>query len=68
MLKMNKVLSTLVTTAFAMAATGAFAGSYGGAMSDKEKAEMADKCANMDPAKAEDKMKADCKKLMEAKK
>jgi hypothetical protein len=68
MLKMNKLLSTLVIAAFTMAATGAFAGSHGGAMSDKEKAEMADKCAKMDPAKADDKMKADCKKLMETKK
>jgi hypothetical protein len=51
-----------------MAASGAFAGSHGGAMSDKEKAEMADKCAKMDPSKADDKMKADCKKLMETKK
>jgi len=65
---MNKLLHTLLTATFAMACTGAFAGSHGGAMSDKEKAEMADKCAKMDPAKADDKMKADCKKLMEAKK
>ena len=65
---MNKLLSMIVIAAFATAATGAFAGSHGGAMSDKEKAEMADKCAKMDPAKADDKMKADCKKLMEMKK
>ena len=65
---MNKLLSMLVIAVFATAATGAFAGSHGGAMSDKEKAEMADKCAKMDPAKADDKMKADCKKLMEMKK
>jgi hypothetical protein len=37
-------------------------------MSDKEKAEMTEKCAKMDPAKADDKMKADCKKLAEMKK
>jgi hypothetical protein len=65
---MNKLLSTLVATAFAMASVGAFAGSHGGAMSDKEKAEMTEKCTKMDPAKADDKMKADCKKLMEMKK
>jgi hypothetical protein len=50
-----------------MASMGAFAGSHGGAMSDKEKAEMKEKCAKMDPAKADDKMKADCKKLSEMK-
>jgi Ni/Co efflux regulator RcnB len=65
---MNKLLSTLVIAAFATASMGAFAASHGGAMSDKEKAEMAEKCAKMDPAKADDKMKADCKKMMEMKK
>jgi len=65
---MNKLLSTLLIATFAMASMGAFAGSHGGAMSDKEKAEMADKCAKIDPTKADDKMKADCKKLMETKK
>jgi len=64
---MNKLLLTLVTAAFAMASMVAFAGSHGGAMSDKEKAELTEKCAKMDPAKADDKMKADCKKLMEMK-
>jgi Ni/Co efflux regulator RcnB len=65
---MKKLLSTLVIAAFATASMGAFAASHGGAMSDKEKAEMADKCAKMDPAKADEKMKADCKKMMEMKK
>lgn len=65
---MNKLLYTLLIATFAMAPMGAFAASHGGAMSDKEKAEMAEKCAKMDPAKADDKMKADCKKLMETKK
>ena len=50
-----------------MASVSAFAGSHGGAMSDKDKAEMKEKCAKMDPAKADDKMKADCKKLAEMK-
>jgi hypothetical protein len=67
-LKMNKLLSTLVIAALTTASTFAFAGSHGGAMSDKEKAEMTEKCAKMDPAKADDKMKADCKKLAEMKK
>jgi len=65
---MNKLLSTLVVATFAIACTGAFAGSHGGAMSDKDKAELTEKCAKMDPAKADDKMKADCKKLAEMKK
>ena len=64
---MTKLLSMLVIAAFSMASMGAFAGSHGGAMSDKEKAEMKEKCAKMDPAKADDKMKADCKKLSEMK-
>jgi hypothetical protein len=64
---MNKLLYTLVIAAFSMASMGAFAGSHGGAMSDKEKAEMKEKCAKMDPAKADEKMKADCKKLSEMK-
>jgi hypothetical protein len=68
MLKMNKLLSTLVISAFALATVSAFAGSHGGAMSDKDKAEMAEKCAKMDPSKADEKMKADCKKLAETKK
>ena len=62
---MNKLLSTLVMAAFTMASVSAFAGSHGGAMSDKDKAELTEKCAKMDPAKADDKMKADCKKLSE---
>ena len=64
---MKNLLSMLVIAAFSMASMGAFAGSHGGAMSDKEKAEMKEKCAKMDPAKADDKMKADCKKLSEMK-
>ena len=58
---MNKLLSTLVMAAFTMASVSAFAGSHGGAMSDKDKAELTEKCAKMDPAKADDKMKADAK-------
>ena len=65
---MNKLLSSLVIAAFATASMGAFAASHGGAMSDKDKADMKEKCAKMDPAKADDKMKAECKKMMEVKK
>ena len=64
---MTKLFSTLVIAAFATVSFNAFAGSHGGAMSDKDKAAMMEKCAKMD-AKADDKMKADCKKMMEAKK
>lgn len=65
---MKKLFSSLAMAALASASMGAFAMSHGGAMSDKDKAEMTEKCAKMDPAKADDKMKADCKKLTEMKK
>lgn len=62
---MNKLLSSLVVAAFATASVGAFAAAHGGAMSDKDKAAKMEACKKMDPAKADDKMKADCKKMME---
>jgi len=65
---MSKLLSSLAIAAFATVSVSAFAMSHGGAMSDKDKAEMMEKCAKMDPAKADDKMKAACKKMMEMKK
>lgn len=65
---MNKVLSTLLAAAFSCVCASAFAMSHGGAMSDKEKAELTEKCAKMDPAKADDKLKAECKKLADMKK
>ena len=65
---MNKLLSSLVVAAVATASLGAFAASHGGAMSDKDKAEMAEKCAKMDLAKADEKTKAACHKAMEMKK
>ncbi len=64
---MNKFLSSLVALAFACASVGSFAAAHGGAMTDKEKAEKVAACKKMD-AKADDKMKAECKKLEEAKK
>ncbi len=64
---MSKILSTLVATVIATASVGAFAAAHGGAMSDKEKAEKMEACKHMD-AKADDKMKAECKKMMEEKK
>ncbi|WP_210544880.1 hypothetical protein [Rhodoferax sp. PAMC 29310] len=65
---MKKLFSSLAIVALATASVGAFAASHGGAMSDKDKADMTEKCAKMDPAKADEKMKADCKKFMEMKK
>lgn len=64
---MNKLLSSLVAVAFACASVGSFAAAHGGAMTDKEKAEKMAACKKMD-AKADDKMKAECKKLEEVKK
>ena len=64
---MNKLLSSLVAVAFACASVGSFAAAHGGAMTDKEKAEKVAACKKMD-AKADDKMKAECKKLEEVKK
>lgn len=61
---MNKLLSSLVAVTFACASVGAFAGAHGGAMSDKDKADKMAACKKMD-AKADDKMKAECKKMME---
>lgn len=64
---MSKFLSVLIAATLATASVGAFAGSHGGAMGDKEKAEKMAACKKMDPAKADDKMKAECKKLEEKK-
>ena len=61
---MSKLLSSLVVAVLATASVGAWAGSHGGAMDDKAKAEKMAACKKMD-AKADDKMKADCKKMME---
>jgi len=63
---MNKLLSALVVAVFATASAGAFAAAHGGAMSDKEKADKMAACKKMDP-KADEKMKAECKKMMEEK-
>ena len=65
---MKKLLSMLIAVSFATASVGAFAASHGGAMSDADKAKMMQACKDMDPKKADDKMKADCKKMMEEKK
>jgi hypothetical protein len=62
---MKKLMSMLVASAFATASVGAFAMSHGGAMSDADKAKKMEACKKMDPKTADDKMKAECKKLMD---
>ena len=62
---MNKLLSAIFVASFATVSAGAFAAAHGGAMTDKEKADKMAACKAMDPAKADDKMKAECKKLEE---
>jgi hypothetical protein len=62
---MKKLMSMLIATSFAAASVGAFAMSHGGAMSDADKAKKMEACKKMDMKTADDKMKADCKKLME---
>jgi hypothetical protein len=65
---MNKLMSMLIAAIFATASVGAFAASHGGAMSDADKAKKMEACKKMDPKTADDKMKAECAKLMEAEK
>jgi Ni/Co efflux regulator RcnB len=62
---MKKLLSTLVAATFAIASVGAFAAAHGGAMSDADKAKKMEACKKMDAKSADEKMKAECKKLME---
>jgi len=64
---MNKLLSAIVVAAMATTSVSAFAAAHGGAMSDKDKADKIAACKKMDPMKADEKMKAECKKLMEEK-
>jgi len=59
---MSKVVSVLVAVTFATLSFSASAGSHGGAM--KEKAEA---CKKMDEKTADEKMKAECKAMMEKK-
>jgi hypothetical protein len=62
---MKKLLPTLIAVTFATASVGAFAAAHGGAMSDADKAKKMEACKAMDPKKADDKMKAECKKMMD---
>lgn len=61
---MRKLIPALIASTFAFASFGALASAHGGAMTDAQKLEA---CKKMDPAKADDKMKAECKKLTEKK-
>lgn len=63
---MKKLLSMLIAATFATVSVGAFAAAHGGAPKDADK-KMED-CKKMDPKKADDKMKAECKKMMDDKK
>ena len=62
---MKKLVSMLIAAAFATASVGAFAAAHGGAMTDADKAKKMEACKKMDPKTADDKMKADCKKMMD---
>jgi hypothetical protein len=64
-LYMKKLMTMLIATTFAAASTGAFAMSHGGAMSDADKAKKMEACKKMDPKSTDDKMKAECKKMMD---
>jgi hypothetical protein len=64
---MSKLLSLLIAATFATASVGAFAAAHGGAPKDGAKAEEKKMdCSKTD--KMDDKMKAECKKMMEPKK
>lgn len=67
---MKKLLSILIAASFATASVGAFAAAHGGAMKDDDKkvAAKMEACKKMDAKTADDKMKAECKKMMEEKK
>jgi hypothetical protein len=65
---MKKLISMLIAAAFATASVGVVAAAHGGAMSDADKAKKMEACKKMDPKTADDKMKAECKKLMEGEK
>ncbi len=65
---MNKLMSMLIAATFATASAGVFAAAHGGAMSDADKAKKMEACKKMDAKMADDKMKAECKKLMDGEK
>jgi hypothetical protein len=64
-LYMKKLMTMLIATTFTAASVGAFAMSHGGAMSDADKAKKMEACKKMDPKSTDEKMKAECKKMMD---
>jgi hypothetical protein len=62
---MKKLMTMLIATTFTAASAGAFAMSHGGAMSDADKAKKMEACKKMDPKSTDEKMKAECKKMMD---
>jgi uncharacterized protein YdeI (BOF family) len=62
---MKKLVSMLIAASFATVSVGAFAAAHGGAMSDADKAKKMEACKKMDPKSTDDKMKAECKKMMD---
>lgn len=63
---MNKFIFALITGVFATASMTSFAASHGGAMKDpKAMEEKKAACKKMDAKTADDKMKAECKKMIE---
>ena len=61
---MNKFLSALIAGVFATMSVSSFAGAHGGAMKDpKAMEEKMAACKKMDAKTADDKMKAECKKM-----
>jgi hypothetical protein len=59
---MSKLVSVLVAASLATLSFSTFAGSHGGAMKEKMEA-----CKKMDEKTADEKMKAECKAMMEKK-
>ena len=64
---MSKLLSLLIATTFATASVGAFAMSHGGAAPGPKVEEKKMDCSKEKMEKMDDKMKAECKKMMEHK-
>jgi type IV secretory pathway TrbL component len=68
---MKKLFSILIAASFATVSAASFAMSHGGAPKDADMKKMEEKmeaCKKMDAKTADDKMKAECKKMMEEKK
>jgi type IV secretory pathway TrbL component len=68
---MKKLFSILIAASFATVSASAFAAAHGGAPKDADMKKMEEKmeaCKKMDAKTADDKMKAECKKMMEEKK